>query len=61
MSEDMAQCNSPICVASVIPEDAVYDDRTSAYYCDMTCFYDWAYENDDEVTEYYVRQNVSGG
>lgn len=61
MSEALTRCNSPFCNDVLVPEDAVYDDRTSAYYCDMTCFYDWAYENDDEVTEYYVTMNLSGG
>ena len=47
------QCNSPL-----TPEDAVYDDNTYRYYCDMECFYDWADDNVEDVIEYYERMNV---
>lgn len=51
-----AQCN-----VTVIPEDSVYDDHTSQYFCDKACFLDWADDNNEVITEYYVRLNVTGG
>lgn len=48
------QCNT-----NITPEDAVYDDHKSHYYCDITCFYRWTYENEHVVTEFYVKLNIT--
>lgn len=50
------QCNSPL-----TPEDAVYDDNTYRYYCDMDCWHSWADVHSEVVTEFYVKLNVTGG
>lgn len=49
-----AQCN-----ADITPEDVVYDDRRACYYCDMPCFRDWADDNSELVTDFYVRLNIT--
>lgn len=54
-----AKCTQ--CNAEITPEDAAYDDNTSQYFCDEPCFLDWADENSEVVTDFYVRLNVTGG
>ena len=49
-----AQCN-----AEVSPEDATYDDRQAQYFCNISCFRDWADDNFDVITEFYEKLNVS--
>lgn len=49
------------CDGQLVPEDALYDDRTYAYFCDNDCFRDWADDNNEEVVEFYERLNISGG
>lgn len=60
MTAQFITCNSATCGRSTVaPEDAVYDDRTSAYYCDIDCWRDWADANYDEIIAFYERLNVS--
>lgn len=59
MTAQFITCNSSACGrATVAPEDAVYDDRTSAYYCDEGCFRDWADTHYEEVIAFYERLNI---
>lgn len=56
----MTKCNSATCGRNIeVPEDAVYDDRTSTYYCNEDCFRDWADDNFEEITAFYERMNVN--
>jgi len=47
------------CGVTIIPEDSVYDDHTSEFFCDKACFLDWADDNMDVVSDFYVRLNIS--
>lgn len=49
------------CEVVVDKENAVYDDLTSLYYCDMDCWHSWADDYSEVVTEFYVKLNVTGG
>ena len=53
----MTTCSQ--CNAAVSPEDAAYDDRTGKYFCRRACFLDWADDNHEEITDFYIRLNVT--
>ncbi len=39
--------------------DAVYDDNTKRYFCDVDCFRDWADEHFEDIVAFYEKMNVT--
>ena len=54
--EPRATCAN--CGGYVPVGDALFDEMGERYFCDKTCFYEWADDNFETVSEYYWRMNI---
>lgn len=54
--EDVVECAK--CGSDIPAGDALYDENTLRYLCDVECAYEWADANFEYVAEEYVRRNI---
>ena len=52
--------NCAYCEEEMYDADGLYDDYKEQYYCDSLCFFDWASDNEDIITTYYLDRNCTG-